>query len=324
MTVGAGGLLVLAPGAIAGNSVVGASRASGEPTGGAWVLGGMIAGLIVSVTLFVGLRLYRAKLPPSEAPDGAAATTARERRLTLLHRDATLPAMLLVSFFTIYLALFLGAGSASALLEMSEERRLTLEGQSLLMLGSYVGGVLAMVFVGVLMSGVGRLLINGLHPRRWGEELGRAGGWLALVVPVLMAVGVVSTVLVESVSGQTPKPIGHKTLALLVEGAAPSWAWWLMVANVTIGAPLIEEVVYRGCLQSCARRFLGGWGAILLTSTLFALVHIGSADLRTLPMLFTLSLVLGLVYERGGSLLACVLIHAMFNALNLALSSGVS
>jgi membrane protease YdiL (CAAX protease family) len=324
MVLGAGGLFVLAPGALAGNSVVGAPPPAGEPASAGWVLGVMIGGLVLSVTLFVGLGLYRAKFPLPESAGEGLPTDVRARRLALLARDPILPAMLLVGFATIYVALILGSGSAAALVGIDTTLPLDLEDQALLMLGSYVGAAMAIVLVGTLASGVGAVLTNGLHPRRWWGATLRSVGWLGLVLPVLMVVGVVATRVDELVNGAPSEPIGHKTLALLVENAGASWAWWLMVANVTIGAPLIEEVLYRGCLQTCARRFLGAWGAIVTASVLFALVHIGSADLRTLPVLLTLSLVLGLVYERSGSLLACVLIHAMFNALNLALSAAAS
>jgi membrane protease YdiL (CAAX protease family) len=58
------------------------------------------------------------------------------------------------------------------------------------------------------------------------------------------------------------------------------------------------------------------WIAIVFTSFIFALVH---PQLWMMPPIFILSLCLGYAYERTGNLWVPILIHASFNAVNVAL-----
>ncbi len=55
------------------------------------------------------------------------------------------------------------------------------------------------------------------------------------------------------------------------------------------------------------------WTAIAITSVVFALLH----EAWSIPLIFLLSLGLGYIYERSGSLWACILVHFGFNGLNM-------
>jgi membrane protease YdiL (CAAX protease family) len=96
----------------------------------------------------------------------------------------------------------------------------------------------------------------------------------------------------------------------------PSQPWLIAVFGVFV-APFTEEGVFRGLLYPALRnRVPGGpFGAAVLVSLLFAAIH-GSL-LAVIP-LFVLALVLTWVIERTNSLLACVVVHALHNALSLA------
>lgn len=164
----------------------------------------------------------------------------------------------------------------------------------------------------------------GLAPTRWGLRDGVVGA--ALVIPVVAALGIASSWLWTSLQGTPPPEVAHKTLEKLAAGPWGSeghdnqgiW-WWLVVATVTLGAPLVEEIIYRGFLQSAlAHAFGNRWLSIIVTSALFTIVHIGVADWRALPVLLCLGFGLGVTYERSGRLLAPILIHSVFNAANVA------
>jgi membrane protease YdiL (CAAX protease family) len=64
---------------------------------------------------------------------------------------------------------------------------------------------------------------------------------------------------------------------------------------------------------SAARR----WVAILISSTLFTLVH---GQVEFFPVLMVLALALGYLYERTGNLWASITLHAAFNSTSLALT----
>jgi len=104
----------------------------------------------------------------------------------------------------------------------------------------------------------------------------------------------------------------HPTIQALREGSQPAW----VVAGLWIGAvvvaPIAEEVFFRGLLQT----FLAGvvrsrWLAIGLASAVFGIVHFSQP--HVIPALIALGVLIGYAYERTGTLVVPVLIHAAFN-----------
>ena len=85
-------------------------------------------------------------------------------------------------------------------------------------------------------------------------------------------------------------------------------------------APAIEEILFRGYVQTkLSDNLQSRLYAILLTSIIFAVIHGGELWLHW-PALFLFSCALGYVYEKSGSLLQAIFMHAIFNAVNLSLS----
>jgi uncharacterized protein len=95
----------------------------------------------------------------------------------------------------------------------------------------------------------------------------------------------------------------------------------LACSTITILAPCVEETLFRGFLQSYLRRYLGSYGAILLTAFCFSLFHFslsqGLANIPILGSLFFLAFFLGFVYEKRGSLLASISLHSIFNSVSI-------
>jgi membrane protease YdiL (CAAX protease family) len=88
----------------------------------------------------------------------------------------------------------------------------------------------------------------------------------------------------------------------------------LLVLVVAVGAPLVEEIVYRGMLQrSAVRRFgpVAGW---IMASLFFAAVHLRPIEL---PGLAVAGAVFGVAALRTDRLGGAVLAHAAFNATGL-------
>jgi membrane protease YdiL (CAAX protease family) len=93
-------------------------------------------------------------------------------------------------------------------------------------------------------------------------------------------------------------------------------ATWLLVLVVAVGAPIIEELFYRGLLQrSLLARFSDGL-VIVGVAAMFALVHFRPVEF---PGLFAFGLVLGVAAARTGRLGMPIMIHIGFNASALAL-----
>ena len=101
-----------------------------------------------------------------------------------------------------------------------------------------------------------------------------------------------------------------------ISDAASGWWALLLVAVVVIGAPIVEEVVYRGCLQTRLTGALGAAAGITVTSAIFALIHLSAVEI---PGLFVFALVLGATRHRTGSLGLPIVTHMAFNAVGLSL-----
>jgi len=88
----------------------------------------------------------------------------------------------------------------------------------------------------------------------------------------------------------------------------------ILVATAIV-VPVLEELMFRGFLQTTIRSFIKAanapWLAIAITSWLFAMLH---ADASHWPALFLLGACMGYSYEKSGSLFRPIFIHAIFNA----------
>jgi membrane protease YdiL (CAAX protease family) len=77
-------------------------------------------------------------------------------------------------------------------------------------------------------------------------------------------------------------------------------------------APLGEETLFRGMLYTAVRDRLGRVAAVLVSSVCFTLMHAG--QLRyLLVLMFSVAVVLAILRERTGSLLASIIAHAGLN-----------
>lgn len=85
----------------------------------------------------------------------------------------------------------------------------------------------------------------------------------------------------------------------------------LLVLVVVVGAPLVEEVFFRGLAQRTIVRRLGHWPGIVATSLLFGLVHFQPLQF---PALVAFGLVAGWLAQRDGRLGRAIWAHVGFNA----------
>lgn len=82
------------------------------------------------------------------------------------------------------------------------------------------------------------------------------------------------------------------------------------LALALIIGPVMEEVVFRGYLQSALAKRMPGWGAITITSLIFMAGH-GPTVLW--PMYFIYSVAWGWVFMRTRSLKTAILFHMLSN-----------
>lgn len=98
----------------------------------------------------------------------------------------------------------------------------------------------------------------------------------------------------------------------------------LLFLITVIGAPIVEELFFRGFVQRPAVARLGRVVGVVLTSVLFGLTHFQALQL---PALVVFGLVLGVLADRTGRLGPSIVTHMAFNATTIVtlviLSSSV-
>lgn len=85
---------------------------------------------------------------------------------------------------------------------------------------------------------------------------------------------------------------------------------------LAVGAPVVEELFFRGLLQRALVRRFGPARGIGVTAVVFGLTHF---DLVALPGVTFFGVVLGLLAHRHGRLGPAVVAHVAFNALAVAI-----
>ncbi|NBX29812.1 CPBP family intramembrane metalloprotease [bacterium] len=144
---------------------------------------------------------------------------------------------------------------------------------------------------------------------RWPDDFRLAAAALGLLVaPLLGLAGLLDRLV----------PYRHPLVDLLAERRDPI-ALAVVIGSAVVAAPVAEEFFFRRVLQGWLERRLpdGGWTAVVLSATVFALAHQGQG-LAYVP-LFPFGLVLGAIARQTGSIAACILVHALFNAISVGI-----
>jgi uncharacterized protein len=171
--------------------------------------------------------------------------------------------------------------------------------------GLLIGG--AVLVVGLAVKGGAAAALGLRRTRFW-----PAVGWAAAV---LAAFWLASSILV-AIFGDPPEQdiaeeIKSEDAALAVVG---------YIGLTCLIAPLAEEVFFRGLLFPVLRARVGvAWG-VLITGALFSVVHALGSPVEALIVLFVLGSGLCLLYLRTGSLLPCIGLHALNNAISFAVT----
>lgn len=171
--------------------------------------------------------------------------------------------------------------------------------------------------VGFLILIVGDAMVKNQTGQQLGYGLKKLPGGILrgvigiLIIGPLMAVSLVAIQLLYQYL-QYEHPQEHDLLRVLNQTESRSH-FQLLLAGAAVVAPVFEEMLFRGHLQTLFRRLLKSpWPAVFLTSIVFTIVH----DPWTWPAIFILSLCLGYAYERTGNLWVPIVIHCLFNTIN--------
>lgn len=150
---------------------------------------------------------------------------------------------------------------------------------------------------------------------RAGETLALAGPRVAASVYVKAFAGMVGILIVLDIIAVLVGPQNVvqdlKPFARFIQ----SDSWWLTLLAVGVGAPLSEELLFRGFLfSSIAKTRLGIAGAALLTTAGWTALH-GNYSVMGLLQVAAIGLYLSWVLWRTGSLRVTIFCHALYNTL---------
>ncbi len=195
------------------------------------------------------------------------------------------------------------------------------------MVGSFQGSALLGGFVGQLVAaglllGIARLEPSLLHAAADGSDretlradarsLGRLLGLFAAAL-ALMTAGTLIWAAFDhlAASNGTVLPDDDQLMVdALLNHQGPAWPLVATALYVTVGAPIIEEIGFRGMMYPAFRRILPRGWAVALVGILFGIIHGNLANLLPITLLGAW---LCLVRDRFG-LGTCVALHLMSNA----------
>ncbi|MGF1495415.1 MAG: lysostaphin resistance A-like protein [Elainellaceae cyanobacterium] len=142
------------------------------------------------------------------------------------------------------------------------------------------------------------------------------GGYL-VAVPMVIGVSIINQQIWQGQGGSNP------LLRIVLEEGDPL-SLGIFFFTAAIAAPIFEEFLFRGFLLPSLTRYVPVWGAVVLSSLIFALAHLSLSEVLPLTVL---GMVLGFVYVRSRSLLSSMLLHSLWNSATmvglLVLGSGV-
>ncbi len=112
------------------------------------------------------------------------------------------------------------------------------------------------------------------------------------------------------------EPEAQSSVIALQSSLSPPWIIFFGVVSIVL-APIVEEILFRGVLYPMVKQLghpkLAFWG----TSLLFAASH---ANLQAFIPLTVLALGLTQLYQRTNYLIAPIIAHSVFNAINYGLT----
>ncbi len=159
----------------------------------------------------------------------------------------------------------------------------------------------------------GALPMLGLRSSRAGADLA-VGGLLGAGLFVAAAFVILPLIVLvwHLVTGSPPNAIDQQILP--GDPSLPQLALGMVV--VVVGAPIAEELFFRGFLHGSLRSRLGFWRAGVISAAVFGLVHVQPP---LVLVMFFVGLGLAALYEWRGSLVAPIAAHAVFNVIGYTL-----
>jgi uncharacterized protein len=127
------------------------------------------------------------------------------------------------------------------------------------------------------------------------------GRWLGITALFLVAS--------DTLTWALGRPVVPEFMKSAYASADPAWLIWLAFV---LGAPLFEEIFFRGFLFKGLEGAITATGAIVVTSAMWSAIHV-QYDLYGVGTIFVIGLLLGAARRRTDSIVAPLAMHAFAN-----------
>lgn len=181
------------------------------------------------------------------------------------------------------------------------------------------------------VTGLGMLYILSKSCEKGGLRMGPldlavGAGCFAIAWPLIELASEGGSLLNERLADGVSSEVGHPVLERIVNTPSDPWSWGLIL-GILVGAPIVQELIYRVFVQTAALRLTGSaWFSILVGAVSFALMErmLGAQSdqvpWHSLLPLLALGLASGIAYERTKRVGVPIMMHACFNGFNLLLA----
>jgi membrane protease YdiL (CAAX protease family) len=141
---------------------------------------------------------------------------------------------------------------------------------------------------------------------------------VGLVVAAFVAVAITNALWLQGVLG---KPV--HSLGITIHGGTIEKI--MIGVQMSVSAPIIEEIFFRGLLYRALRNRMSILPAALIAGFLFGAIHGVAYPLNTLPPRMVFGVICCLLYERTGSLYPSMALHGLIDgaAFEAAISSQI-
>jgi len=172
--------------------------------------------------------------------------------------------------------------------------------------------VLAMLAILLRLKGIRWERAFGLYRGRGGRDVAMGVvGYLAMM-PVVLLYGIISWVILHALGFE--QDVQEIAKILSAEGGLAIRAYKFLLGAVI--APVAEELLFRGIAFPLVSRRFGSLTGVIVVSAVFAGIHF---HLPALLPLFIMSTILCMAYVHTGSIRVPIVMHMLFNTLNLTM-----
>lgn len=157
-----------------------------------------------------------------------------------------------------------------------------------------------------------------------GTALRQALPLFLMFLPVIWIASLVwNTLLNGLVAAKIIEPFAPQELITLFQSGGNPLAIGLLVIMAIGLAPIVEEIIFRGCVYRFLKSQTTLLPAQILSGCIFSMMH---ANLMSFVPLVVVGILLARIYEKSGNILVPIWFHACFNGFSLLmlLISGMS